>query len=436
MTQEQAFQIYLQGKNIFLTGQAGTGKSYLLGKIIEDAERRNIRVSRTASTGIAGTHIGGTTIHSWSGIGIKTKLTTEDLFKVKNNRFSSAKIVKTDLLIIDEISMLSANTLDNVDEVCRFVRGKSQPFGGIQVIVCGDFFQLPPVADRISQESADFAFNAPSWQGADFAVCYLEKNYRQAGDQVLIGILNRMRAGELTQNDISVLLSPRNTSQIDLYGTKLFSTNKKVDAHNLVAFYALQTPIFTYFMQCFGHQTLVDAMKKNCLSPENLALRVGTKVMFTVNNHQTGDYYNGTMGEVVEFHHTGENDDEPPIPVVKIYGTGKIVHVTSHKWERKELDENGKDKVSARIVQLPLRWAWAVTIHKSQGCSFDYVHMNLANIFEKNQGYVAVSRARTLDGLSVEGAHVGSFDMHEVIMQKDKQFRALSKSIEKHCKEA
>src|SRR4029079_6580005 len=183
MQQNEAFNLLKMGKNIFLTGAAGAGKTFLLNQYINYLKEHNVAVAITASTGIAATHLQGTTIHSWSGIGVKDNITTKDLEKLPDRIKRNYK--KTKVLIIDEISMLHKHQLDMVDTIARHIRNSDQPFGGIQVILCGDFFQLPPVSSSSFTEDIRFAFESPVWKSGNFNVCYLQEQHRQGNDMLL-----------------------------------------------------------------------------------------------------------------------------------------------------------------------------------------------------------------------------------------------------------
>jgi len=192
MTQQEALEILKAGANVFLTGEPGSGKTYLVNQYVAWLREHGIAPAITASTGIAATHIGGMTIHSWSGIGVKTELTKQDLRRIEDNRRAARRIVNAHILIIDEISMLSARTFGMVDAVCRVVRKSQKSFGGLQVVLVGDFFQLPPVVRRddepdarlgFGNESGDanaqFAYASPAWTALDPTVCYLFEQHRQ-----------------------------------------------------------------------------------------------------------------------------------------------------------------------------------------------------------------------------------------------------------------
>lgn len=179
MTQEKALLLLKSGRNIFLTGSAGTGKTYVINKFVQHLKDAKIKVAITASTGIAATHIKGSTIHSWSGIGIKQVLSTKDLVNLKKKKYLTDQFKKVKVLIIDEISMLHREQLDAIHQVLSHCLDNPQAFGGLQVVLCGDFFQLPPIGKYGERSSDKFAFMSSSWQYADFKVCYLTEQYRQ-----------------------------------------------------------------------------------------------------------------------------------------------------------------------------------------------------------------------------------------------------------------
>ncbi len=194
MLQDEALSLLKMGKNIFLTGEAGSGKTYLLNQYIHYLKAHNVEVAVTASTGIAATHLQGTTIHSWSGIGVRDHLTQKDLEKLLTTERIKRNYKKTKVLIIDEISMLHQHQLDMVDVIARYILNCEQAFGGIQVVLCGDFFQLPPVSSGSSVEEKQFAFEGSAWSTGDFHVCYLHEQHRQSNDPLLT-VLNDIRSG-------------------------------------------------------------------------------------------------------------------------------------------------------------------------------------------------------------------------------------------------
>jgi ATP-dependent DNA helicase PIF1 len=194
MRQDEAFSLLKMGKNVFLTGEAGSGKTYLLNQYIHYLKAHQVEVAVTASTGIAATHLQGTTIHSWSGIGVRDHLAQKDLEKLLTTDRIKRNYQKTKVLIIDEISMLHQHQLDMVDTIARYILKCDQAFGGIQMVLCGDFFQLPPVSSVSSVEEKQFAFESSAWRAGDFQVCYLHEQHRQGNDPLLT-VLNDIRSG-------------------------------------------------------------------------------------------------------------------------------------------------------------------------------------------------------------------------------------------------
>jgi ATP-dependent exoDNAse (exonuclease V) alpha subunit len=430
MTQEAALQIMKTGTNVFLTGEPGSGKTHTVNRYVAYLRSHDIEPAITASTGIAATHLNGMTIHSWSGIGVKPVLTNYDLDQLAQNERVTRRVKRTKVLIIDEISMLSAQTLGMVDQVCRELRHSHEPFGGMQVVLVGDFFQLPPVfkqdqnvkhqvfnsrLDFANNEDlrSQFAYCAPAWRALKPLVCYLSEQHRQE-DREFLATLSALRRGaiddshraQLNQRLIKENKIPRNI-------TKLFPHNVNVDRINDAELETLSGTRQIFTMKSKGAPPLVEALKRNCLSPETLILKLGAKVMFTKNNPE-GKFVNGTMGEVTSFRRTDN------YPVIKTSGGYQIVAEPA-EWL---IEIDGKPK--ATISQFPLRLAWAITVHKSQGLSLDAAVIDLSQAFEYGQGYVALSRVRTLAGLHLLGWNERALQVHPDIRAQDKQFREQS----------
>ena len=427
MTQGEALNILKTGGNVFLTGEPGSGKTHTINAYVKWLRERGIEPAITASTGIAATHIGGYTIHSWSGLGIKTDLNEYDLDLMSTNEKLSKRMNAVQTLIIDEVSMLSGQMLSMVDMACRTLRNSDAPFGGLQVILVGDFFQLPPVVSRtrnfksgnlFNRDESDnrFAFVSPSWKEADFIVCYLSEQHRQEDEQFL-DILSAIRRGEV-EDYHRELLEARFSKEIQHADIpKLFSHNVDVDKLNTGELNKLQINSRKFEMKSRGSDKLVTQLKKGCLSPETLELKTGARVMFTKNNFEEG-FVNGTLGKVVGFSKTNGN---PEVKTEK----GKVIDVEPMEWA---IEEN--NRVLASITQIPLRLAWAITIHKSQGMSLDSAHMDLSQTFEYGQGYVALSRVRTLAGLILSGVNERAMLVHPDIQNADAGFRDASIAAE------
>ncbi len=420
MTQKQALDILKTGANVFLTGEPGSGKTHTINEFVAYLRDCGIEPAITASTGIAATHIGGMTIHSWSGIGIKRSLSKYDLDKIGTTEYLSKRIRRTKVLIIDEVSMLSADTLSMVDAVCREIKDDSAPFGGMQIILVGDFFQLPPIvkidrdeemqATLMDEPKALFACDAPVWKRLQPIICYLTEQYRQ-DDKNFLDVLSAIRRNDFSEEHLEYLTSRKiEKARIPADIPKLFSHNFNVDTVNDETLNKLGGVSQNFFMMEHGPEALVTALKKGCLSPEKLSLKIGATVMFTKNNQKEG-FVNGTLGVVEGFGEIGRK------PIVRARN-GRQILVEPMEWV---IEENGK--VKARISQLPLRLAWAITVHKSQGLSLDEAIIDLGSVFEFGQGYVALSRVRRLSGLHLLGWNEKAFKVHPVILERDQDFR-------------
>jgi len=404
MTQQEALDILKLGHNVYLTGSAGSGKTFLLNRYIEYLKKKKIEIGITASTGIAATHINGITIHSWAGIGIKDKLTDGDIFKLLKKRYLMQRFKKTKVLIIDEVSMLHSFRLDIVNRVCSLFKQNGLPFGGLQVVLCGDFFQLPPISKN--GEEANFINKSLAWQEINLKVCYLHEQHRH-NDDASIGVLNDIRTNSVGEH---TLIPLRKRYRKDIAGlanpTKLYTHNIDVDAINNNELKKLNAQGKLYSMGSIGNYKLVDVLKRSCLAFEKLALKVGAVVMFIKNNFDKG-YVNGTLGEVVNF----DNDN---MPIIKTFNNQEIV-ATPESWI---IEEDGE--IKAEITQVPLRLAWAITIHKSQGVTLDAAEIDLSKSFVRGMGYVALSRVRSFDGLKLMGLNKIALKVDDDILELDK----------------
>ena len=294
MNQGLALEIMLSGESVLLTGPAGAGKTFVLNQFIKLAKADGKHVSVTATTGLAATHLGGTTIHSWSGIGVSDFLPQGFADHVAKGRREI--IEKTDVLIIDEISMLHDYRLDMVDEACRLVRRKDEPFGGIQVIMSGDFFQLPPI-NRGDSRAGGFVVHSNVWQELDPSVCYLQEQHRQ-DDELLLDILNALRAGEIRRHHAEQLLARVDqTPPEDMVLTELHTVNIDVDKLNEVKLAELGGDELFYTQNTTGAQNYVESLQRSVLAPATLRLKKGALVM-AVKNATDRRYANGSIGTV------------------------------------------------------------------------------------------------------------------------------------------
>lgn len=419
MLQHEALTILKTGANVFLTGEPGAGKTHVTNAYVAWLKAHGITPAVTASTGIAATHIGGMTIHAWSGIGILKTLSKYDLDHISQNKNVVSRILNATTLIIDEVSMLADTTLNMVDMVCKEVRRNKEPFGGLQVVLVGDFFQLPPVV-RKSAEGAEaselfddkehrtpFAFGSAAWKTLDPVVCYLSEQYRQS-DETFLDLLSALRSNTAGESQKKVLRT-RYTKNAHEDTTRLFSHNADVDRINSERLAELSEQEHAFDMEARGPARLVESLIKNCLSPQTLVLKVGARVMFTKNDTER-KYVNGTLGTITGFSEYGG------YPIVQTHA-GKTVTAEPDEWR---IDDGGK--TLARITQVPLRLAWAITVHKSQGMSLDSAHMDLSQVFEYGQGYVALSRVRTLQGLTISGLNDMALRVHPEAHTQDSLF--------------
>lgn len=297
MTQAEALDILKTGANVFLTGEPGAGKTYVVNQYVNWLEAAGLKVAVTASTGIAATHIGGMTIHSWSGVGARDTFTQYDLDQIMGREKTVRRIKGTHVLVIDEISMLDGKLLDMVDVVCRTARGRNEAFGGIQVVLVGDFFQLPPVTRQ--GDVLRYAFASRAWDTARPLICYLTEQFRQEDEQ-LLALLSSIRRNQIEDDHYTLLAEQTDIAHESIEPTRLYTHNADVDAVNIGKLRELLGQSKTYTMSGRGSKVMVESLKRNCLSPEVLELREEAMVMCTKNNFEAG-YVNGTLARVVGF---------------------------------------------------------------------------------------------------------------------------------------
>ncbi len=412
MTQDRALDILKSGANVFLTGEPGSGKTYVINKYVAWLEAAGLSVAVTASTGIAATHIGGMTIHSWSGVGIKDFLSPYDLDQIAGRERIVKRAKAAQVLVIDEISMLDGKVLDMVDQVLRTVRQSKEAFGGLQIVCIGDFFQLPPITRQ--GDVMHYAFECNAWLNMKPLICYITEQYRQE-DEMLLSLLGSIRRNEIEEEHYTLLEEQKEIAYENIEPTRLYTHNADVDSVNNQELAKLPGPAKRYTMVGTGRKQLIEGMVKNCLSPEALILKEDAVVMCTKNNFE-GGYVNGTLARVVRF--------DEGFPVIETL-EGKEIVIKSTTWELTE-----EKKVLASIEQLPLRLAWAITVHKSQGMSLDAAEIDLSKAFVYGQGYVALSRVRSLDGLKILGMNPNALQVDPKIVLQDVKFHKESESAE------
>jgi ATP-dependent exoDNAse (exonuclease V) alpha subunit len=384
--QLRAVDAALAGRNLFLSGPGGTGKSFTVGHIIRSLYSIGKDSRITASTGIAAINVRGATIHSTLGSQICGSIKqAEALIKRNPGQLSVGwkKLHGVDCLIVDEVSMLSGDYIEMMDWWLRKVKAEEDlPFGGLQMIFVGDFLQLPPVEKEIRHEYK-FAFQAPAWHAADLEVIDLRYSFRQE-DQRFVDALNGIRYGTVS-GDALEIFKPCVRRPL-VHPTHLVTTNAKAHRINSEEMRKLDSPPRTYTATFTGDPFNVDKLKNNCIALPELTLKRGAPVIMLVNNPEQG-YVNGTRGVV-----TGLRED-----VVTVH-IGHTIEVERARWEW----EDGSGRTVATMRQFPVRPAWALTVHKSQGMTLDCVRIDLSRIFAPGQAYVALSRLKTIEGLSLD----------------------------------
>lgn len=438
--QQQAFDKYIQRENIFITGPGGTGKSTLIKNIKADALKKELKVQVCALTGCAAVLLGckAKTIHSWSGIGLGNGTIGLNVKKVVLNKYKQQNWKKVDILIIDEVSMMSQKIFEMLDAIGKNARKNYRPFGGIQVIFLGDFYQLPPVGNKEEIETVRFCFESPLWNETfpKSNVIQLKKIFRQT-DEVYSKILNQIREGRLKKSSNELLLSlvgkKADEDKSTIQPTKLFPIRSKADAINEKKMRELESLEYEYKVKLLKNLPTskpstgnpntckLDAINDSQVSrftPEQIdaelinisnsilcngiiKLKVGAQVMCVVNIEvPSGEMIcNGSQGIVIRFTENG-------LPIVK-YKNGVEMIMNYHVWESENI-------IGVGVSQIPLILAWAITIHKSQGATLDSAEIDVGSgIFECGQTYVALSRVKSLEGL-----YLTSYDASKIFINK------------------
>jgi ATP-dependent exoDNAse (exonuclease V) alpha subunit len=416
--QEHALHLMLSKKNVFISGNAGTGKTFVVKEFIRQFDGNCVIV---APTGVAAVNVGGQTIHSFFCLPIC--LMSEDTVGDLKFRSVRQKIENVDCIVIDEISMVRSDVLWAIDKRCKeCVKGpkKKLPFGGKQIIAVGDFFQLPPiVSDRIEEDyliehfNGEYAFNAPIWSEAKFETILLKESFRQKNDNRFIEMLNKVRAGDLScsyDNDRNVIdvLNDECTEKdklFDKYPIRLCTTNIEAQNVNNAARAKINAVPYQFNAVVTGKFNIDEYPTEG-----ELVLKVGCRVMVLCNKHKPLEgffYVNGDCGEILDIR---ENNDASTVRIK--FDNGETCWIGFHEWKKYkyvlEIDRLSGKKIIRQeeigsFLQLPLRLAYATTIHKSQGMTLDAVDLRLGNgCFAHGQLYTALSRARSLNGLKFE----------------------------------
>lgn len=387
-------------KNLFITGNAGTGKSTLLD-YFKNSTKKNVAV--LAPTGVAALNVGGQTIHSF--FLIPPNITPERVLEHKLSKKRIELICKLDLMIIDEASMLRADLLDCMDVSLRYYRGTNLPFGGLKMVFIGDLYQLPPVVTGEERElfrdyyNSPYFFSAKCLEDSDLEFLELRKIYRQS-EMDFIKLLNKVRNNTVSVDDLEQL----NERYQAVVGSRDFvitltTTNAAADEKNMLELSKLNSKVETFKGEIDG-----DFEKRNLPTQEKLEFKVGAQIMM-LNNDMMGRWVNGSIGKITDI---GFDDLEGDDVLTVKLNDGKTAKVTRHTWNIHKYFFNEETQkidteVAGSFTQFPLRLAWAITIHKSQGKTFDNVIIDIGNgTFAHGQIYVALSRCRSFKGISLK----------------------------------
>lgn len=414
-SQVKAFNLLTSYKSSFITGPAGTGKTFMIQEFRRWAEQRHLTVATCATTGCAAYLIGGVTVHSWAHIGLGDGDVTQLVRRIRSYPKARQRWLNTDVLIIDEISMMSPELLGKLETCAREIRGNTKLFGGIQLVAVGDFYQLPPVMDNDDSDSSAFCFQSPLWDQL-FPIentCTLNEIVRQ-DDPAFQTVLNKIRVGQI-DDQVKNMLESRivDSKQIKIQGvrpTRIFPHRYTVDNINHQKLGKLKGDVQEFVSEVTIGSTDVplnqdtSPLIKNLPCQERLQLTRKAQVMLIVNLDQDRGLVNGSRGVVTGFQNKN--------PVVK-FVSGITMVIEPHRWT---IDNTGKQSVVVR--QIPLILAWAMTIHKSQGGSLDLAEIDIgSSLFEYGQAYVALSRVRYLNGLRILNLSLDEIRAHPVVQR-------------------
>lgn len=427
--QERAVDYVLRGKSMFLTGRAGTGKSFTLKYIIGLLERSTTFVS--ATTGCAAVNIGGTTVHKFSGIGLGNGPVSHIVkFMSKQGR---ANWATCRMLIIDEISMMRGQLFDKLEEIARIMRPSQAhlPFGGIQLLCCGDFFQCPPVNKKLSEddEDAQQCFEAEQWDRCIEIQFELTQVVRQR-EELGLGLVNALRDSTVNNKGkvqldekwvelLDYLARPLKPRKDGILPTKLFCTNRDVDNDNDKELEKIEGEAHEYLAQDVGKDPWLQDMEKNCIAPRELRLKVGAQVMLIKNHPDNPRLVNGSRGIVVRFETDPFNPVSAPLPIVR-FRNGAEERIN---WETWSIEDQSARPLAQR-TQIALKLAWSLTIHKSQGQTIDFLEVHIADAFDYGIAYVALTRFTSLGGLRVVNYNLAKIRNNPRVVHFTKKMRA------------
>jgi len=384
--QKQAIELLHSNNNVFLTGKAGTGKSYTINSYLKGMDDELVPV--LASTGAAAVLIGGRTFHSFFGLGIMEGGAEQTIERAMSSKKVVKRIRKANALVIDEISMIPGSVLDVAEAIARYAREDEEAWGGLKIITVGDFYQLPPIT-RGYGVNKDWAFLSNSWMRSNFQTVCLNQVMRSEGDDDFIDILNFCREGQWEQSFEDFLESKIYDSQLEAFeGTSLLSRKAEVDKMNQYYLDELEGEEYSFSTKYSGDKYAIKSLKRNLPISDELVLKVGALVMIRQNDPM-GRWVNGSQGRILAI-----NDTELTIELLD----SRRVKVKKAPFTH--LDADGVEKACAR--NFPISLAWAITIHKAQGCTLDKALVDLSNLWEPGQAYVALSRVRSGNDLYVK----------------------------------
>lgn len=420
--QTQVLDAISSGKSVFITGSAGTGKTFLLQHIIKRLKKlhQRSRVFVTASTGLAACAIKGRTLHSFAGIGLGMDDRQTLLHKVISNRRAYMRWTRASALVIDEVSMVDAKIFDTLKFIAREVRGgegrdfENKGWSGIQLVVCGDFFQLPPIVS--GENGKEFAFEADCWDSSFDVQVELTRVFRQS-EANLVKLLQNVRRGKVDCEDMDLLKKCCTKAEPDSSAVQLYPRNQDVNRVNKKKMEDLKKLTYIYHAHDCGEDPWLSQLNQG-IAPDELPLCEGARVMLCKNLSTSSKLVNGAIGTVTEFWYDNvvvsdlwKSKDRPVVPMVK-FDSGLEVVIYPETWDIVE-----GDKVVATRKQLPLILAWALSIHKCQGMTLDSLHANLSRAFGFGMVYVALSRVRTLDGLHLSGFKPSKIKAHPKVLE-------------------
>lgn len=405
--QQAALETLESGKNVFLSGAAGCGKSFLLRHFLRNKDLQTFPV--LASTGAAAILVGGRTVHSFFGLGIMESGPAATIERALKSKRIVKRLKKAQGLVLDEVSMLSGPVLAAAEAIARKARGNSSPWGGIQVILVGDFFQLPPVNPH--DHARQWAFLDPVWEASQLTPVILNRIMRTQDAQFLT-VLNEVREGQLSQASLEFLHSRTLPPPLPFHGTKLFPRRDQAEKLNLTRLEQIEAPVLQSVTEYTGKEADLEKFKKNSPIPDVLNLKKGARVMLRQNDPELR-FVNGSTGEILKL-----DPDEIEIRLTD----GDEIRLAKTTFQL--LDADGE--VVATASNFPINLAWAVTIHKAQGATLDLLSTDLRGLWEPGQAYVAMSRVRSAETLFLDGWTPHSFKTDPEVL---KFYRNLKNSI-------